>query len=650
MKKLFLLGLICLLNLSFAQAKPDPKFYIFLCFGQSNMEGAARPEPEDLENVDPRFKLMSAVDNNDLNRKMGEWSTAVPPLCRPNTGLTPADYFGREMLKHLPKDVKVGVIHVAIGGIDIRGFMPDSCADYVKRAPGWMKGMLEAYDNNPYERLVTLAKKAQQDGVIKGIIMHQGETNSGDPHWAGWVNDVYTHLLKDLKLKAEKVPLIAGEAVHENRGGICAGMNPAVNDLYKTIPTAHAVSSAGITCAPDHLHFDAAGYREFGRRYAYTMLPLLGIKVKPEDETHDPESLGNGFGTAASTNIPEAEWPKVDAEGRASFVIQAPKAKEMILDICGKKYEMQRAFDGSWRVTTDPLVVGFHYYFVEADGFRSIDPSTEAFYGCGRMAGGIEIPEKPDVAAYYSYNMNIEHGQVRECYYHSGIEQGPRRCFVYTPAEYDKNIDKRYPVLYLQHGMGEDERGWHQQGHMAFIMDNAIAEGRAVPMIVVMDYGNCGYSFGAKKGESMQEFGASFTPIMLTELIPYIDKNFRTLSDREHRAMAGLSWGGHETFETTLRNLDKFSHIGTFSGALFLDPSKITELYDGAFADANAFNQKVKTLFMGIGSTERFPCKTIVDALNQHGINATYYESEGTDHEWLTWRRCFNEFIPLIFK
>ncbi|MCF0202109.1 MAG: acetyl xylan esterase [Bacteroidaceae bacterium] len=649
MKKL-LVSLLAMIALT-ANAKVDQKFYIFLCFGQSNMEGAARPEAVDKENVDPRFKLMAAVDNPELGRKMGEWSTAVPPLCRPNTGLTPADYFGREMLKHLPNDVKVGVIHVAIGGIDIRGFMPDSVADYVKRAPNWMKGMLKAYNDNPYERLVTLAKKAQKDGVIKGILLHQGETNSGDPRWAGWVNNVYTHLLKDLNLKAQNVPLLAGEAVHENRGGICAGMNPAVNDLYKTIPTAHAVSSKSIPCAQDHLHFNAAGYRELGRRYAYVMLPLMGKKIKPEDETHDAEATGDGFGIVASTVVPAAEWPKVNDKGQASFVIHAPKAKEVVLDICSKKYPMERAFDGSWRVTTDPLVAGFHYYFVEIDGFRGTDPNSKSFYGCGREASGIEIPEKPEAAAFYSYNMNVKHGQVRECYYHSGIEQWPRRCYVYTPAEYEENTSKRYPVLYLQHDMGEDETGWHNQGNMAHIMDNAIAEGRAVPMIVVMDYGNCGYSFGAKKGETMQEFGASFTPIMLTELIPYIDKTFRTLSDREHRAMAGLSWGGHETFQTALPNLDKFSHIGSFSGALFgIKEENLDKLYGGVFSDANAFNQKVHTMFMGIGSEENFPCKDIVDMLNKRGIKATYYESPGTHHEWLTWRRCFNEFVQMIFK
>ena len=184
---------IALLALSHSQmsAAVDPNFYIFLCFGQSNMEGNARPEAQDLASPGPRFLLMPAVDFPDKGRKMGEWCEASAPLCRPNTGLTPADWFGRTLVASLPENIKIGVIHVAIGGIDIKGFLPDSIPSYIKRAPSWMKGMLAAYDNNPYERLVTLAKKAQKDGVIKGILMHQGETNTGDPKWAGMVQQVY---------------------------------------------------------------------------------------------------------------------------------------------------------------------------------------------------------------------------------------------------------------------------------------------------------------------------------------------------------------------------------------------------------------------------------------------------------------------------
>lgn len=355
-------------------------------------------------------------------------------------------------------------------------------------------------------------------------------------------------------------------------------------------------------------------------------------------------------GTPAKTNVPEAQYPCVDAEGRASFMLHAPEARDVKVDICGRKYDMKRDASGTWSVTTAPLVEGFHYYFLLVDGVSVVDPATETFYGCGRMAGGIEIPESAEAGAYYSFDKTIPHGQVRECKYYSALEDSERRCYVYTPAEYETSVTRRYPVLYLQHGMGEDERGWHQQGMMANILDNQIAAGKCKPMIVVMDYGNCGYIHGARPGESRDEFGASFTPIMLNELIPFIDSTFRTLTDRDNRAMAGLSWGGHETLEITLRNLDKFSYIGSFSGALFFDPEKIDRIYDGVFADSKGFNNKVNAFFLGMGTEENFGSDRISAALKRAGINHVYYESPGTHHEWLTWRRCLNEFLPLIFR
>lgn len=355
-------------------------------------------------------------------------------------------------------------------------------------------------------------------------------------------------------------------------------------------------------------------------------------------------------GIPASTNIPEAEYPCVDAQSRATFRVSAPEAKDVKIDICGRKYDMQRDADGNWSVTTDPLVVGFHYYFVIVDGVSVTDPSSETFYGCGRQASGIEIPERVEEAAYYTFNKDIPHGQVRECNYYSEVEKAQRRCFVYTPAEYETSPEKTYPVLYLQHGMGEDERGWHQQGMMANILDNQIAEGKCKPMIVVMDYGNCGYIHGARKGETREQFGALFTPILINDLIPYIDSTFRTKTDRDNRAMAGLSWGGHQTFQTTLNNLDKFAHIGSFSGALFFLADGIKDKCGGVFNDADAFNNQVHTLFLGIGSEENFGSDKISKMLTDAGINHVYYESPGTHHEWLTWRRCLNQFLPLIFK
>ena len=356
-------------------------------------------------------------------------------------------------------------------------------------------------------------------------------------------------------------------------------------------------------------------------------------------------------GVPALTNVPEMKYPCVDNSSRATFKLKAPEARDVQVDICGKKWPMTKGADGVWSVTTDPLVVGFHYYFLIVDGVAVNDPASETFFGCGKMASGIEIPETPEAAAYYTYDKSIPHGQVRECHYYSSVENKERRCFVYTPAGYDTNVSKRYPVLYLQHGMGEDERGWSQQGKMANILDNQIASGKCVPMIVVMDYGNCGYIHGTKPGETREEFGASFTPILLNDIIPYIDRTFRTLTDRDNRAMAGLSWGGHQTFNTTLANLDKFAYIGAFSGAIFLPPqADIRQVYDCVFADAGKFNSQVHTLFLGMGSEENMGSRQLSEKLKAAGINNVYYESPGTHHEWLTWRRCLNEFLPLIFK
>ncbi len=628
-------------------AAVDPNFYIFLCFGQSNMEGNARPEAQDLVSPGPRFLMMPAVDDPQRGRKMGEWCEAVAPLCRPNTGLTPADWFGRTLVNSLPKNAKVGIIHVAIGGIKIQGFLPDSIKNYVKTAPGWMKGMLAAYNNNPYERLVTLAKKAQKDGVIKGILMHQGESNTGDPKWAGMVNQVYERLLGDLKLKPEDVPLFAGNIVQADGKGVCIGCKKQIDELPKTIHTCQIISSDGCSNGPDRLHFDAAGYRELGCRYGEAVARFLGYAPKrPYIEMPKRiEVPTDAF--IAETTVPGNEFPKVDKERRAYFYLHAPEANKVVLDICSKKYEMQRDGKGGWMAVTDPLVVGFHYYFMNIDGVNFIDPSTETFFGCNREAGGIEIPEG-DEGNYYRPQQGIAHGQVRSIYYYAKSTNEWRHALVYTPAEYEKG-KKKYPVLYLQHGMGEDETGWSKQGHMQHIMDNAIAKGEAVPMIVVMESGDVKAPFrGGDNRQGFSSYGASFYKVMINDLIPYIDANFRTKTDRDHRAMAGLSWGGHQTFDLVMNNMDKFSYMGAFSGAIFGLDAKTA--YDGKFANGEEFNKKIHYLFLSCGSEENFGTDKLAQSLRDCGVKVDFQVSPGTHHEWLTWRRGLNQFIPHLFK
>lgn len=260
----------------------DKNFHIYLCFGQSNMEGNAKFEPQDTCGISDRFQVMSTIDCPDLGRVKGQWYRAVPPLCRCYTGLTPADYFGRTLVQSLPDDIKVGIVHVAVGGCRIELYDKDQYQAYADTVPDWMKNMIREYDGNPYGRLVEMARLAQKDGVIKGILLHQGESNTGDPEWPAKVKKVYESLLADLGLNAEDVPLLAGEVVPADQKGVCASMNTIIDTLPLTIPTAHVIPSRGCPAAQDNLHFTAQGYRMLGTRYARKMLELLGDTLETD--------------------------------------------------------------------------------------------------------------------------------------------------------------------------------------------------------------------------------------------------------------------------------------------------------------------------------------------------------------------------------
>jgi len=279
---LLLAGVFALVPGAQAQAT---NCFVFLCFGQSNMEGFSGIEESDQGPVDDRFQMLAAVDFPRQNRTKGNWYPAVPPLSRPSAGLGPADYFGRTLVSNLPPHIKVGIVNVSIGGCKIELFDKENYPAYVATAPNWMTNVIATYSGNPYQHLVDMAKLAQKNGVIKGILLHQGESNTNDREWPNKVKDVYENLLQDLNLKADEVPLIVGEVVHADQKGVCASMNRIINDLPKTIPAAHVVSSAGCAATSDRLHFSAAGYREFGKRYADVMLPLLGY---PKSEARRP--------------------------------------------------------------------------------------------------------------------------------------------------------------------------------------------------------------------------------------------------------------------------------------------------------------------------------------------------------------------------
>jgi hypothetical protein len=278
-----LLILVGLLFLNVNAFSEDTNLFVFLCFGQSNMEGFPGIEQQDKTPVDARFQVLAAVDFPNLGRKKGNWYPAVPPLCRSSSGLCPADYFGRTMVSNLPANIRVGLVNVSVAGCKIELFNKTDYQSYASTAAPWMTNIINAYGGNPYARLVEMGKLAQKEGVIKGILLHQGESNTNDKDWPNKVKRVYDDLIKDLNLKAEEVPLLAGELVNADQKGACAGMNTIIDGLPETIPNSYVISSMGCTSRPDHLHFNPAGYRELGKRYAEKMLSLLGYKfVEPK--------------------------------------------------------------------------------------------------------------------------------------------------------------------------------------------------------------------------------------------------------------------------------------------------------------------------------------------------------------------------------
>ena len=268
---------------TFAQKtkKPDPNFYIYLCFGQSNMEAGARPEDQDKGELNKRFQMLAAVDNPRLNRTMGNWYVATPPINRPDNNMGPVDWFGRTMVANLPAKNRVGVINVSVAGAKIELWGKESYKAYLDTERVWMINICKQYNGNPYQRLVDMAKIAQKDGVIKGILLHQGESNSTDPEWPNKVKAIYNDLIKDLNLNPKDVPLLAGELKSAEEHGVCSSFNIKVlPNLPKVLPNSYIISSKGVKGSPDQFHFNTEGMRELGRRYAVQMLQLQGYKYK----------------------------------------------------------------------------------------------------------------------------------------------------------------------------------------------------------------------------------------------------------------------------------------------------------------------------------------------------------------------------------
>jgi len=345
------------------------------------------------------------------------------------------------------------------------------------------------------------------------------------------------------------------------------------------------------------------------------------------------------------------DFPQVNSQGRVRASIPAPNANKVRLDIGGVKYDMKKNDAGVWTGESAPQDEGFHYYQLEIDGASVPDPGSLYFYGAGRWGSGIEIPASDK--DFYAVK-DVPHGLVSENIYFSKLTNSWRRCFVYTPAEYNMDAKKRFPVLYLQHGSFEDETGWCSQGKANLILDNLIADKKAVPMIIVMDNG---YAYKNQGNTTESKPVSVFEEVMMNEIIPMIDSKFRTLSDRDHRAIAGLSMGANQTMRIVMNHLDKFAYYGGFSGTSNypssdeIDP---TTFLDGKFNDGKSVNKQLKVLWLGLGTKEPKPFPGSVGAfrkmLDKQGIKHIFYESPATAHEWLTWRRDLYQYAGLLFK
>jgi len=347
------------------------------------------------------------------------------------------------------------------------------------------------------------------------------------------------------------------------------------------------------------------------------------------------------------------QYPQVNSERRVRVSIKAPQATLVQLDLGGKKYDLKKDASGTWTGDSAPQDEGFHYYNLLVDGAAIPDPGSRYFYGASRWGSAIEIPAHDQ--EFYALK-KVPHGQVRENIYFSGLTNAWRRCFIYTPPDYDKFTAKRYPVLYLQHGSGEDETGWGTQGKANLILDNLLAGNKAVPMIVVMDNGYATLA-GGPQGTTSPTGPFPFEQVLVSEVIPMIDAGFRTIANRDNRAMAGLSMGANQTIQITMKNLDKFSYVGAFSGTSNYPKTETIDpetFMNGTFKDGAALNKKLNLLWLGAGTKEPVPFPASIGAfknmLDKTNIKYTYYESEATAHEWLTWRRCLHQFIPLLFK
>ncbi len=651
MKKI-LLSLIMLCCVLSGSAR-DKNFHIFICIGQSNMEGNARPEPQDKEGIAPNYVMMAAVDFPDLGRKKGEWYPAVPPLCRQDTGLTPADYFGRTMAEYLPEGHKVGVINVSVAGCKIEAFMSEEAEAYAASGADWLQNIMKIYENDPYAYVVKLAKQAQKDGVISGVLLHQGESNTGEEDWPAKVKIIYDRLLKDLKLTAEECPLLVGEVVNSDRGGTCAAHNAVINKIPEVIPTGHVISSSGCRENFDRLHFSAAGYRELGRRYARTMLELMNIDIPTGRYWYSDNAVESPL-VHAMPNFPRraqapenADRPRRAMPQNVTFNVSAPRAKTVLFtsQFTQGNQPMVMNSKGIWSITLPVENPDIYPYNFIIDGVRVADPlNTNIFPNENFKSSLLEVPNSE---ALYTMN-DVPHGKMVYCNYKSSVLNMYRPLVVYTPAGYETD-GKDYPVFYLVSGTTDTEETWFKVGKLNIILDNLIAQGKAEPMIVVMPYGYMMNGTPAPDSMASVEMYKTFSSEMTECIMPFVESSFRTLNDREHRAIAGFSRGGGQSLFTALSNLDKFAWLASYSA--YLIPEALDTCFPQYAQNPALLNDGLKLFWFGVGTSD-FLHKNVLDhqAYNDaHGINYEKIFTEG-GHTWMNARYYLATTLQRFFK
>jgi enterochelin esterase-like enzyme len=458
-------------------------------------------------------------------------------------------------------------------------------------------------------------------------------------------------LIKDHADAAKKLKLLYVACGDKDRLlNVSEGVHKMLDE--KKVPHEYRVIPGGAhdfkVWKSDLYHFAQLIFQDTGKKEP-------GKKEGPKAEKEEPAKPADE-GKPSATNLPNAQYPKVHSDGRATFQFKAPDAKKVQVFTnygLGPRghWDMTKGDDGVWKLTSPPIVPGFHYYGFLVDGVFVNDPGTDTYFGTGKPTSGIEIPEK---GVDFFHAKDVPHGEVRSRWYKSKTTGQTRHIRVYTPPGYDDDKTKKYPVLYLQHGGGEDETGWAKQGHMNFILDNLIAEKKAVPMVVVMEQG-----YAVRAGATPPATGsprgdpAVFADVVTNDLIPMIDATYRTVADRDHRAIAGLSMGAGQAMQIGLTHLDTFSAVGAFSGVGRADPKTA---YGGLFADPAAFDKKLSLLYLhsgdqGLDEGIHKNAEALSTTLQQGGSkNVVFRDARGLGHEWQTWRIAFHDFAPRLFQ